>query len=57
MKKKYIIPEALTINISMACPLATSEPDIDLNPGTDHVIGEDLDVKSFTNVNLWDNEW
>ena len=55
MKKKYVFPEAFTISLSLTCPLATSEPDIEITPGVDPVPGDELDVKGHKSI--WEEEW
>lgn len=55
MKKKYVFPEAITISLSLMCPLATSEPELDITPGVSPVLGSELDVKE--NKSVWDEEW
>ena len=58
MKKTYIIPEALTVNLSMSLPLAVSvyegvSDDPDLVKG--HVV--DDGNSSDGSKNVWDEEW
>ena len=58
MKKTYIIPEALTVNLSMSLPLATSGHD-EVSDDPDLVKGHVVDDgnSSDGSKNVWDEEW
>ena len=53
MKKTYIIPEALTVELGSIRMIAESVVDVDptpVNPG-------DFETKEIKDVNVWDEEW
>ncbi len=57
MKKTYINPSTTVVRLSAINPLATSVPQVGINPESDPVIGGKLDAKGTSDVNVWDNEW
>ena len=57
MKKTYINPSTTVVRLSAITPLATSDPQVGIDPNTTPVIGEKLDAKGTSYVNVWDNEW
>ena len=65
MKKTYISPEALTVNLTMSNIIATSGSRtlyVDDSDGTikgDVISDEDADADGLVkgSRNLWDNEW
>ena len=54
MKKTYITPEALTVQLSTTHMMAESLP-----VGTNGTIEspDDILTKETRDINLWDNEW
>ncbi len=54
MKKTYIIPETLTVNLSMCNIIATS-PGVSGDPTPDPVDPGTFDTKESKTV--WDEEW
>lgn len=57
MKKTYINPSTTVVRLSAITPLATSAPQVGINPESDPVSGGKLDAKGTSDVNVWDNEW
>ena len=56
MKKTYINPSTTVVRLSAITPLATSVPQVGIDPNTT-VSGGDLEAKGMSDVNVWDNEW
>ena len=56
MKKKYISPEALTIQFGTCKMMAVSSPNISTDYEATPVQGSELDVKENNDINLWDEE-
>ena len=58
MKKTYIIPEALTVELGTLQMMAESLPIVD---SSDDIIDDEGDIltkeNKLTDVNLWSNEW
>ena len=57
MKKTYINPSTTVVRLSAITPLATSDPQVGINPESAPVSGGDLEAKGMSDVNVWDNEW
>jgi len=57
MKKTYINPSTTVVRLSAINPLATSVPQVGIDPNTTPVSGDKLDAKGMSDVNVWDNEW
>lgn len=57
MKKTYIIPNTIVVNLSMTMPLATSMSGYD-EVGSGQLTKEYTDEGSSTgSTNTWDDEW
>ena len=57
MKKTYIIPEALTVSLTMNNIIAVSSPD-DVTVDPNRSIGAgSVETKGVSDVNVWDEEW
>ena len=57
MKKTYIIPNTIVVNLSTTMPLATSMPGYD-EVGSGQLTKEYTDEGSSTgSTNTWDDEW
>ncbi len=56
MKKTYIIPEVLTVELGTLQMMAESLP---IGGSSDDIIDDDGDIltKENKDVNLWDEEW
>ncbi len=61
MKKTYIIPETLTVQLNPRTSILTAgSPGVTLNNGTkpeDFVDAGSVETKGVSDVNVWDNEW
>lgn len=55
MKKTYIIPEALIVELGTCKMMAESTPDVSVGGGS--VDAGSVDVKENKDVNVWDEEW
>ena len=58
MKKTYISPESIEVRLMSSAILAESvtRPNVTINDD-DTVNAEEVDVKTYTFRNLWDEEW
>lgn len=55
MKKTYIIPEMLTVQLGTCKMMAESTPDVGIGGGS--VDPGNVDVKENKSKNVWDEEW
>ena len=56
MKKTYINPSMVVVSLSMSKFIAASAPGAGINTSGSQD-ADKLDVKSVSDVNVWDDEW
>jgi len=58
MKKTYIIPEMLSVQLGTCRMMATSgDPNGDVTIGEGTIDASNVGTKEITDVNVWDEEW
>ena len=58
MKKTYISPESLTVQLRPMSILMGSNPDVTMDLSGDGVTPGSFETKEvISDVNVWDNEW
>ena len=57
MKKTYIIPEALIVQLGICKMMAVSNPRVTADSNENPIDAGDVEVKGISDTKLWDDLW